>query len=253
MSQWPHGDSNHARVYRRLKAALIDYRFRPGEQLLIAELADHLHVSSTPVRESLISLQAQALLDAVPRRGFFAKVLNFEEMSGLTQFRFSLLRSCLEPLRASPHLEREGSPGSQRRDNRRATIATADAEATNPVGEHARRIERELESLAALSGNRVICGALRNANNRTHYVRMIDLEMAGRASQLEAELSDLSRAFRRGDSKTALRILRRSMEDEMSRMPTLIKEGLSRAYVAPTWTAIPIGVRGAQPAQHIGR
>jgi hypothetical protein len=46
-----------------------------GEQLLIGPLVDQLKVSLAPVRETLIRLRTEGLLDNAPRRGFFAKAL----------------------------------------------------------------------------------------------------------------------------------------------------------------------------------
>jgi DNA-binding GntR family transcriptional regulator len=74
---------DHARVYNELKAMIMAYRFRPGEQLLIGELADRLGVSSTPIREALIRLQAESLLAPMYRRGFFARALSAKEMIDL--------------------------------------------------------------------------------------------------------------------------------------------------------------------------
>jgi DNA-binding GntR family transcriptional regulator len=96
VTQGPDSNSEHTRVYRSLKVVTINYLFRPGEQLMIGELAERLRVSSTSVRETLIRLQAESLLDTTPRRGFFAKTLSIKEMVDLFQFRFLILKSAIE-------------------------------------------------------------------------------------------------------------------------------------------------------------
>ena len=55
-------------VYRRLRDAIVDGTFLPGEQLKDGELADWLGVSRTPVREALLRLGASGLVVAVPGR-----------------------------------------------------------------------------------------------------------------------------------------------------------------------------------------
>ncbi len=55
-------------VYRRLRDAIIDGTFLPGEQLRDGELAEWLGVSRTPVREALLRLGASGLVVAVPGR-----------------------------------------------------------------------------------------------------------------------------------------------------------------------------------------
>jgi DNA-binding GntR family transcriptional regulator len=55
-------------VYRRLRDAIVDGTFVPGEQLKDGELAEWLGVSRTPVREALLRLGASGLVVAVPGR-----------------------------------------------------------------------------------------------------------------------------------------------------------------------------------------
>ena len=55
-------------VFRRLRDAIVDGTFAPGEQLRDGELADWLGVSRTPVREALLQLEASGLVVALPGR-----------------------------------------------------------------------------------------------------------------------------------------------------------------------------------------
>ena len=55
-------------VYRRLRDAIIDGTFAPGEQLRDLELAEWLGVSRTPVREALLRLAQAGLVVAQPGR-----------------------------------------------------------------------------------------------------------------------------------------------------------------------------------------
>ncbi|CAN5493246.1 GntR family transcriptional regulator [soil metagenome] len=55
-------------VYKRLRDAIVDGTFSPGEQLKDGELADWLGVSRTPVREALLRLGASGLVVAIPGR-----------------------------------------------------------------------------------------------------------------------------------------------------------------------------------------
>jgi DNA-binding GntR family transcriptional regulator len=54
---------------------ISDFRFGLGEPFVINEIADHLRVSATPVRESLIRLKCEGFLDGAIRHGFVTKVL----------------------------------------------------------------------------------------------------------------------------------------------------------------------------------
>lgn len=55
-------------VFRRLRDAIVDGTFLPGEQLKDGELAAWLGVSRTPVREALLRLGASGLVVAIPGR-----------------------------------------------------------------------------------------------------------------------------------------------------------------------------------------
>jgi DNA-binding GntR family transcriptional regulator len=55
-------------VYGRLRDAIVDGTFAPGEQLRDGELADWLGVSRTPVREALLRLAEAGLVVTLPGR-----------------------------------------------------------------------------------------------------------------------------------------------------------------------------------------
>jgi DNA-binding GntR family transcriptional regulator len=55
-------------VYRRLRDAIVDGTFAPGEQLRDGELAEWLGVSRTPIREALLRLGTSGLVLAIPGR-----------------------------------------------------------------------------------------------------------------------------------------------------------------------------------------
>jgi DNA-binding GntR family transcriptional regulator len=67
-------------VYRRLRDAIIDGTFAPGEQLRDSELATWLGVSRTPVREALLRLSEAGLVVAKPGRSTMVSPLNLREV-----------------------------------------------------------------------------------------------------------------------------------------------------------------------------
>ncbi len=56
-------------VYRTLRAAILRCELRPGERLVIEDLAQRLNVSTIPVREALQLLQSEGLVESVPHVG----------------------------------------------------------------------------------------------------------------------------------------------------------------------------------------
>ncbi len=63
-------------VYRRLRDAIVDGTFAPGEQLRDGELAAWLGVSRTPVREALLRLGGSGLVVAQPGRSTTVSVID---------------------------------------------------------------------------------------------------------------------------------------------------------------------------------
>jgi len=63
-------------VYRRLRDAIVDGTFEPGEQLKDGALAEWLGVSRTPVREALLRLAHGGLVVAQPGRSTIVSTLD---------------------------------------------------------------------------------------------------------------------------------------------------------------------------------
>jgi len=232
VSDTPDNSHDHARVYNELKAIVVAYRFRPGEQLLIGELADRLRVSSTPVREALIRLQAEGLLDPVHRRGFFARELCAKEMIDLYECAALLLKRALAQGR-----EEDSSDAFGALALRAAGIPAMDAEAeTAAVPEDRARecaeyLEQVYDRIAHLSRNDVLISMVRNIMERTHYVRLVDLQAPARFNDVLAGIREIAASLQAGDVDQATDTLERDFELVIARMSDIIREGVSRAYV----------------------
>ena len=65
-------------VFNRLRDAIVDGSFAPGEQLKDGELADWLGVSRTPIREALLRLGTSGLVVAIPGRSTTVTAIDSE-------------------------------------------------------------------------------------------------------------------------------------------------------------------------------
>lgn len=74
-------------VYIRIKAGILNLDFAPGSQLQVDELSGELEVSRTPVREALLRLQKDGLVDVVPRVGFFVTKFATRDLEELYELR----------------------------------------------------------------------------------------------------------------------------------------------------------------------
>ena len=69
-------------VYRRLRDAIVDGTFLPGEQLKDGDLAEWLGVSRTPVREALLRLSGSGLVVALPGRSTRVSSIDAQQVRG---------------------------------------------------------------------------------------------------------------------------------------------------------------------------
>lgn len=57
-------------IENRLRTAILNGAFGPGERLVESAIAEHLSVSRGPVREALTALEREGLVVHVPRKGY---------------------------------------------------------------------------------------------------------------------------------------------------------------------------------------
>lgn len=77
-------------VYQQLRAKILNNEFRPGMQLLERDLVDLFGVSRTPVREALVRLQKENLLQIVPRHGIRVRQVSLADIEEIYQVQTSL-------------------------------------------------------------------------------------------------------------------------------------------------------------------
>ena len=74
-------------VYGALLQAIVDRRIRPGERLVLDDLAAQSKVSRTPIRDALSRLAAEGLVQPYGRRGFCVTALSVDDMDNLYDLR----------------------------------------------------------------------------------------------------------------------------------------------------------------------
>jgi DNA-binding GntR family transcriptional regulator len=87
-------------VANELRDALLTGRFGPGQRLKEEDLARELGVSRTPVREAMLILQNEGLLEAEPNRGMAVRSYALDDLDGHYRLR-ALLEGYAARLAAS--------------------------------------------------------------------------------------------------------------------------------------------------------
>jgi DNA-binding GntR family transcriptional regulator len=88
-------------IYASLRERIVEGVFPPGSRLQDTQVAGELGVSRTPVREALLRLASEGLVESDPNRGFFVAPLSRQEVVDTYPLVWTLeclaLRSCGPP------------------------------------------------------------------------------------------------------------------------------------------------------------
>jgi DNA-binding GntR family transcriptional regulator len=71
----------------RIRSAIVVGELKLGEQMSEAQLALRMGISKTPVREALLRLKVDGLVDIHPQRGTFVFKLDHDQVGQLCRFR----------------------------------------------------------------------------------------------------------------------------------------------------------------------
>lgn len=85
-------------VYERIRSEILACALRPGTQLQEKDLAERYDVSKSPVRDALLRLQEQRLIEVLPRKGYRVKPVSVADARELYEMRLIYERACVARL-----------------------------------------------------------------------------------------------------------------------------------------------------------
>lgn len=83
------------RAYDRLRAEILHGELMPGERLRVADLRDRFDLGLTPIREALMRLSIEGLVEAENHRGSRVMAISRAELADLMATRRDIERLCL--------------------------------------------------------------------------------------------------------------------------------------------------------------
>ena len=81
-------------VYDKIRADILTCVFAPGVQLQENDLAERYAVSKSPVRDALLRLQEQGLIEVLPRKGYRVRPISVSDARELYEVRIMLEKAC---------------------------------------------------------------------------------------------------------------------------------------------------------------
>jgi DNA-binding GntR family transcriptional regulator len=77
-------------VVEQIRTAIIEGQLKPGDHMVEAQLTKQLGVSRTPLREALILLEREGLVESFPNRGTFVRKFDLEDVDTIFSMRIAL-------------------------------------------------------------------------------------------------------------------------------------------------------------------
>jgi DNA-binding GntR family transcriptional regulator len=213
-------------VYYHLKDFILYDVSCPAERLQLGQLSEHFGVSITPIREALIRLAAESIIESKPGRGFFYKEYVPSEQTALYEVLVALLEAAIArastraPVRFLYDMKSLALDSGETGSRETAVRATVVA------------IEKLLEQIASISGNRELVALVRNLCERTRPSRILDLQQPVNAAAIVEDIKLLTTALQQGESAKAIALLRDALDKKRRRMQALANERRRRVYEA---------------------
>lgn len=209
-------------AYERLKTEILSGELPPGFQAPEPDIASRLGMSRTPVREALIRLEADGLVDLVPRRG--AKVLPVSRQDICEIYQ---ILSALEALAAEiacrnvqPDLLGELDELLDRSD---AALADGDIEAWAVLDDRFHRL------VAKASGNLRLEAEINAFLDQVYRANTVLLRLNKAPASNAADHRALCEVIRGKDAEAAAGIARHHRLNGLGKMKDLLKScGLSQ-------------------------
>jgi DNA-binding GntR family transcriptional regulator len=191
------GESLVAFATRELKRRILDNEYPPGYSALEPELAQELGISRTPLREALIKLEQDGLVEIVPRRGMRVLPISAEGMAKL----YTVI-AALECLACELVVARK-LPRSALQPLIKATKDMERALKEDNLIEWARADGNFHLLLVELADNEFLSSTITRYWDQVYRVRMFTLHLRRRPANSTKEHRAIVEAIIEGDAKKA--------------------------------------------------
>ena len=189
-------------AYQQMRRRILDNLWAPGQQKLEQEIALELGMSRTPVREALIRLANEGLVEVIPRRGMRVLPVSPNDMKEIYEVLGALESAAAEMLAARRPAESELKPLIT------ATKAMEKALARDDLDAWAAADESFHEQLVTMAGNKVLADTVFAYWDRAHRARMFSLRLRPKPVNSTKEHMALVDRLREGDAAGAAKVNR---------------------------------------------
>lgn len=189
-------------AYARLKEEIRTNRMQPGFQATEPEIALRLGMSRTPVREALIRLEFEGLVELIPRRGARVLPININDMREIYEILTSLEPDVAGNVAARKPTDLELRPLEEAATNMETALENEDLDAWADAD------DRFHHQLLDLHGNRRLREFVMALNDQVHRTRIVTLRLRDKPLKSNREHRRILEHIRRGDADAARKTFR---------------------------------------------
>lgn len=193
-------------AYEKIRRRILDNIWPPGHRALEQEVALELGMSRTPVREALLQLQNEGLVEVIPRHGVRVLPVSPTDMREIYEILTALECMAAELLARRKPGDEELQPLIAATDAMDAALKVDDLDAW------AHADERFHAQLLELAGNRQLQATVFNYWDRAHRARMFSLRLRPAPVNSTREHMQLVERLRAGDPEGAAAVNRAHRE-----------------------------------------
>jgi len=165
------GLSLKEKAYNHLRKEILENRLSPGAQFTEKELSEELNMSRTPVREAMIKLQNEGLVEIVPHKGMRVLPLSPEDMGEI----YSVL-TCVES-KAAALIAKQKMSEQELEPLKTATHDMEEALDVNDLDAWAEADDRYHKKLLGLCHNKRLVNIALNYLDQAYRARMFTLRL----------------------------------------------------------------------------
>jgi DNA-binding GntR family transcriptional regulator len=193
------------RVYVTIKEAILELRLKPGTPLVEDDLARQLGTSKTPVRDALMALERDGLVEKIPYKGTHVADVTLRDAREIFE-----LRAVLEGLaarQATLVIKRQEVAEAERLlDLADAALARGDLNAASDYGNQFHRLLHER------ADNRRLMPILEGLEEQFARIRRMSASVSGRLQKSADEHRGVLAALHTGDPAQVEHAMRHHME-----------------------------------------
>jgi len=207
-------------IYGTLREMILSFELYPGSRVTETELAEMFMVSRTPVREALLRLEHEGMLDIRSKQGCFIKQIDIDELTEYYRVRSALEIAAVEDAcHFMPQVEVE-------RMLKMWDPAQQPKEIT--VNEMEEKDESFHIALALGSGNATLVKYLQDVNDHIRIIRRVDFHDTERVKRTYQEHYAILKSILEREVPKARTLMRRHIQRSQDFAKTLTLTQLAR-------------------------